>query len=68
MRIAAILFILVSLGINFVYNNFSTLMLAMFSFPVLVVLLLRKKKRKSDHRKIPQTNQPEKTDSPTVKE
>lgn len=66
MRFAAILFIVASLGVNFVYNNLSSLVLAMFAFPVLLMLLLKKNKRKPHHSKKPQAGQPEKTDLPTI--
>ena len=46
MRAVAIIFILLSVGANFYFNNLSSLVLAMFSFPVLVWLLVRKRKPK----------------------
>lgn len=47
MRVAAILFILLSVSANFYFNNPSSLVLAMFSFPLLVMLLLKKRKQKA---------------------
>ena len=61
MRIAAILFILATLVVNFMYNNFSSLVLATLSFPVLLWLLLRRKKRKNEGEKIVHQHSPEKS-------
>jgi hypothetical protein len=55
MRVVAIVFILLSVGANFYYNNITSLVLAMFSFPVLIWLLVKKKKRA-----MPGTTVPEK--------
>jgi chromate transport protein ChrA len=57
MRVVAILFIVVTLVANFYFNNITSLVVAMFAFPVLVGLLLRKRKR---HQK-PTKVHPEKT-------
>ena len=46
MRAVAVIFILLSIGANFYYNNLSSLVLAMFSFPVIVWLLVKKRKPK----------------------
>lgn len=45
MRIAAVLYVLLSVGANFFIGNRLTFALAALSFPVLVWLLLRKRKR-----------------------
>ncbi|HEY0041185.1 MAG TPA: hypothetical protein VGB71_11010 [Flavisolibacter sp.] len=68
MRIAAILFIVVTLTINFVYNNLSSLVLAMFSFPVLLWLLRRKKKRKTNIGNTAAVNAPERSVSAGLKD
>ena len=68
MRIAAILFIVVTLTINFVYNNLSSLVLAMFSFPVLLWLLRRKKKRKTNIGNTAAVNAPERSVSARLKD
>ena len=68
MRIAAILFIVVTLTINFVYNNLSSLVLAMFSFPVLLWLLRRKKKRKTNIGNTAPVNAPERSVSAGLKD
>jgi len=47
MRIAAIVFILLALIANFIFNNLTVFVLAMFSFPVLLWLLLKKHKPRS---------------------
>lgn len=44
MRVAAIVYILLSLLANFWYGNLTTFVLAAFSFPLLVWLLVRKRK------------------------
>ena len=45
MRIAAVLYILLSVGANFFIGNRLTFLLAALSFPVLVWLLLRKRQQ-----------------------
>lgn len=45
MRTAAILFIVLALVANFYFNNLTSLVVAMVSFPVLLWVLLKKKKR-----------------------
>ena len=45
MRIAAILYIVVSITANFFIGSLSTFALAALSFPVLLWLLVRKKKK-----------------------
>jgi len=45
MRIAAVLYILLSVGANFFIGNRLTFLLAALSFPVLVWLLLSKRQR-----------------------
>jgi Flp pilus assembly protein TadB len=44
MRIAAIIFIILAVVANFFFNNLTVFVLAMFSFPVLLWLLLKKRK------------------------
>ena len=45
MRIIAILFIVLSVAANFFFNNMASLLMAMFSFPVLLWVLLKKRKK-----------------------
>jgi len=45
MRIAAIIFITLSLVANFYYNNLTSLVAAMFSFPVLIWVLVKRRKK-----------------------
>lgn len=47
MRIGAIIFIIVAVVANFIFNNLTVFVLAMFSFPVLLWVLLKKKKTNS---------------------
>ena len=44
MRVVAILYIILSVGANFFVGSIQTFVLAAFSFPVLLWLLLRKRK------------------------
>ena len=64
MRVAAIIFILLSLATNFYFDNPSSLVLAMFSFPVLVWLLLKKRKPKADPKTDTFRDKPETNDIP----
>jgi len=66
MRAAAIIFILLSVTANFYFNNLSSLVLAMFSFPVLIGLLLRKKKPGTKERTETTVTKTEPTNSPLV--
>ena len=50
MRIAAIVFIVLAVIANFVFDNLTIFVLAMFSFPVLLWVLLTKKKQRVDKR------------------
>jgi hypothetical protein len=63
MRVAAIIFILLSVTVNFYYNNPSSLVLAMFSFPVLLWLLLSKRKPKGGFKVDMPRNKQETTDT-----
>ncbi|RYF78765.1 MAG: hypothetical protein EON98_15355 [Chitinophagaceae bacterium] len=45
MRIAALIFIILAVGANFYFNNLTSLVVAMFSFPVLVWVLLRRRRK-----------------------
>lgn len=45
MRVAAILFIVLTIVANFIFNNITSLVVAMFAFPVLLWVLLKRKKR-----------------------
>jgi 4-hydroxybenzoate polyprenyltransferase len=64
MRIAAVIFILLSVGANFYFNNLTSLVVAMFSFPVLLWLLLKRRKRVWKANPDPTLHHPEKTDLP----
>lgn len=55
MRIAAIIYIVASIAVNFLVDNFTVFILAMLSFPVLVWLLLKKKKVKPVKSSMPVT-------------
>ena len=57
MRIAAIIFIILSVVANFIFNTLPVFMLAMFSFPVLLWLLLKKKKPHTYKRPAIKTNE-----------
>lgn len=46
MRIAAIVYIIITVVANFFIDNLTVLLLAMLSFPVLLWLLLKKRKTK----------------------
>lgn len=45
MRIAAIVYIILSLTANFIFDNLTVLVLAMLSFPLLLYVLLKKQSR-----------------------
>lgn len=62
MRAVAIIFILLSVSANFYYDNPSSLVLAMLSFPVLLWLLLTKRKRNLPPNAEPPVNHPKTTD------
>jgi len=47
MRMAAIVYIVISVVANFIIDHFTVFVLAMFSFPVLIWLLLRREKSKN---------------------
>jgi hypothetical protein len=63
MRVVAILFIVASVTANFIYNQLTTLVLAMFYFPVLIWLLLKKKKKRVTVSKQMTSPQPEQGDT-----
>jgi hypothetical protein len=63
MRVVAILFIVASVTANFIYNQLTTLVLAMFSFPVLLWLLLKKKKKRVTASKQMTSPKPEQGDT-----
>lgn len=44
MRTVSIVYIILSLALNFIYNSLTTLLLAFLSFPLLLLLIRRKKK------------------------
>jgi hypothetical protein len=44
MRTVSIIYIIVSLTLNFIYNSLTTLLLAFVSFPLVLLLIRRKKK------------------------
>lgn len=44
MRTVSIVYIIISLVMNFIYNSLTTLLLAFVSFPLLLLLIRRKKK------------------------
>jgi|GEM_PF-4417171 len=46
MRITAVIFIVLAIGANFYFNNLTSLVVAMLSFPLLLVVLLKRKRRK----------------------
>jgi len=48
MRIAAIVFIVLAVIANFIFDNLTIFVLAMFSFPALLWVLLKKKKQRVD--------------------
>ncbi|HUC80734.1 MAG TPA: hypothetical protein VMR70_07435 [Flavisolibacter sp.] len=47
MRVVAILFVVLTLVANFVFNNITSLVVAILSFPVFLWALLKKKKRRN---------------------
>jgi hypothetical protein len=51
MRVAAIIYIVLSLGANVIFDSLTVLLFAMFSFPLLLWLLLTKKKKTLSHPK-----------------
>jgi hypothetical protein len=56
MRVVAVLYIVLSLCANFWVGSLSTFVLATFSFPFLLWLLLRKRKKapgENHHHKVP---------------
>ena len=44
MRTVAIAYIIIALTMNFIYNSLTTLLLAFLSFPLVLLLIRRKKK------------------------
>lgn len=58
MRIVAILYVVLSVSANFFYGNLTTFVLAAFSFPLLVWLLVRKQKKARVNAKETELNSP----------
>lgn len=48
MRTVSIAYIIISLALNFIYNSLTTLLLAFLSFPLLLLLIRRRKKPRQE--------------------